>query len=192
MTGDEIREAMHVIGSVGDVPIRVASRKDFATFGALFRGLVIDQARRGGQIAAEERTFAALYGPLFCAYVSGERPGVCLLAGLTEPLGVLLWGAPLVPEAITLRDGPVAQGWGVYVAPAVRGTGISRALREHGARLLREQGFRRVTGTAVLPESVRKAVQEARPQEAAALESALGAGFVWEEVSGSLYLEEKA
>ena len=192
MNAAEIARAMHVVDSDGPIPIRVASAKDATTFRSFFKAFVIDQARRGGQIAGEDRTMAALYEPLFWAYVNGERNGVCLLAGIQPVVGILLWGDTLAPSPIAFRDGPVAQGWGVYVEPSMRGTGISRRMRKAARKILRDMGFKRLVGSAVLPEPVRKAVQEARPEEFAALESALGAGFRWEEVTGSLYLDEEA
>ncbi len=185
-----LKKLLHVVDDNGPRGswIRRATRKDFASFNTLWQGLAIDQSKRGGQFAWEERVMAAFWGPLFWAYVNYERPGVCLLAGIEETNAVLLWGAPLVPSMVTLRDEPVAHGWGVYVNAAQRGTGLSRRLRAAACNELRDLGFKRVFGSVIVPEDARKAVKEARPDDVAALESALGAGFQWEEISGSLYL----
>lgn len=185
-----LKKLLHVVDDNGPRGswIRRATRKDFASFNTLWQGFVIDEAKRGGQIAWEERVMAAFYAPLFWAYVNHERPGICLLAGIEETNAVLLWGATLVPTMVTLRDDPVAQGWGVYVNASLRGTGISKRLRAAACKELRDLGFKRVYGSVMVPEPTRKAVKESRPEDVAALESALGAGFQWEEISGSLYL----
>lgn len=190
MNDEILKHVMHVVDDEGPKGswIRKASRKDAATFRSLWAGVAMDQAQRGGNLVWEERTLSAFFEPLFWAYVNGERPGTVLIAGLEEPQGILMWGATLSPEVVTLRDGPVAHGWGVYVLSGFRGNGISRRLRKAGAKELKSQGFRRVYGTAILPKAIRDAALAVRPQEAAAIESALGAGFEWEEVSGSLYL----
>lgn len=186
-----LRDVMHVVSAPGEVPpIRIASSKDFSTFRSLWKGLVIDQDRRGGPIAWEERTMACLYEPLFWAYVRGEIPGVCLLAGLDR--GVLLWGAPLQPSPVTLRDGPVGFAWGTYVEPSARGTGISKRLREYGKRLCRELGFKRLEAFAIVPEALaEKMVEMLLPGSGASIESGIGAGFRLEGVTGSLYLDEE-
>lgn len=186
-----MREVMHVVSAPeAPVPIRRASRKDLSTFRSLWKGLVVDHARRGSSFGWQESALAAFYEPLFNAYTSGERKGVCLLAGLD--LGVLLWGETLAPLPLPMRDGPVAQGWGTYVLPSHRGQKISEALRAAAGDCLRAQGFRRVFGTALLPKGARENLQalilQAAGDEAAALLSAAGAGFVLEEVSGSIYL----
>jgi len=168
------------------VPIRMASAKDAATWRSLWRGLALDQQRRGSDFVYSEKTLA-FFEALFWSYVREERPGIVLLAGWDW--GVLMWGAPLWEPPLDLRDGPVAQGWGTYVTPSLRRMGISKRLRIEAAAHLKEMGFARVTGSGVLPPGLAKRIQESLGSlENASLESGLGSGFVWESVQASLAL----
>jgi len=62
-----------------------------------------------------------------------------------EPVGAVFWcRAPAMPG---MRA--TAVGYGTYVIPACRRTGVGRALRDHAIARLREQGVRRIVGMAL-------------------------------------------
>ncbi len=183
------------------VPIRLASQKDASTWRSLWRGMLFDQEKRGGDFVVTEKTLA-FFESLFWAYVRNEVPGVVLLAGWDW--ATLMWGAPLFEPPFDMRDGPVGQAWGTYVLPSLRRQGIAQRLRDDGARRMADLGFARVVGGAGVPPEVAERIQAlVKPQQPpiaaasgielgadadASVQSGLGTGFVWESVIASMSL----
>lgn len=84
------------------------------------------------------------------ALAGGEGGDPCLVAvDDGRAVGLVVWtgGAPLGDY-----DGVVCFGWGTYVAPAARRTGVARELRDRAAALAKERGYTTVLGAAYSQE----------------------------------------
>lgn len=117
--------------------IRQATRADFPTFLRLWLDFLQDQQEQGGDMLSTPKTIS-FFTLLFSAYVTGVRKGIVLLH---EDCGVMLWGEGLADLPYDTQNDLCANGWGVFVSPEFRRKGISRALYQHGSKMLREMGF---------------------------------------------------
>lgn len=179
-----------------ELPIRLAVEEDLEDFLALWMEFLIDREKNGGDFVANDKALR-YFETIFNLYVTGERKGVCLIAGSESSIqryygkgrmGVTLWGEGPA-DYIDFARGPVAMGWGVYVRPEFRRTGLSLAMRELAADELRRLGFRRVTGGSTIPEPLREEVTNILvPDAGAAITSAERVGFRAETVTGSFFL----
>lgn len=162
----------------------------------MWNEFLVDREKNGGDFVANGKALR-YFETIFNLYVTGERKGVCLIAGSESSIqryygqgrmGVTLWGEGPA-DYIDFVRGPVAFGWGVYVRPEFRRIGLSLSMRELASEELRKLGFRRVTGSSHIPERLRGDITDVLvPDAGAAITSAERVGFRAEAVTGSFFL----
>lgn len=133
--------------------VRMATSKDEEPFCQLWGAFIQELASNGGEILPTPKTFNFIRH-LFREYTAGNLPGVVLILGNFE--GGLLWGSPgELPYDTTC--GAVAQAWGTYLQPNLRGQGYAGHLWELAALALESQGIDTI---AVSPHSFSGGVAE--------------------------------
>lgn len=128
--------------------VRSARHDELEDVLLLWLAMLGENFQIGGEIMPTPHNLD-IYRGLMSAYLTGAAEGVVLVAEQDERLvGVLLWGQG-GDNPFDTRWGRCAMGWGVYVRPGARGTGLSTALRLEGRALLYGMGFDSVLGSAV-------------------------------------------
>ncbi len=128
-----------------EVEISVAGPADREEFLEMWGQFLLEHEKIGDDLRASDRTLA-YFGALFDAYTGGILGGLPLLARVGQDLvGVLLWGAPPPGPVDRLKEDRMTS-WGTFTAPALRGHGVNRALRQRAVLELDAVGIEEVLG----------------------------------------------
>ena len=117
--------------------IREGDRNTGKEFGILWRELLEEDYKNGGELEPTGQTLSYYY-QLYRSYADHRNmPGVVLFG--PEMQGVLMWGG--TRESVARRWGRTATAWGVYVRPGFRDQGWEKLLQETAIEKLEAVGF---------------------------------------------------
>ena len=132
-----------------NIRVRKARSRDLGIFIKLWKSYLNEAYEHGSGVPPSEENIE-FFRTIFNLYVNGTEKGVVLFVGEGA---VLLLGTAGASPIKTDHD-PVAQGWGMYVAPELRGNKVSQVLYEEGFKQLKEMGFKTVLGHCMLEDEV--------------------------------------
>lgn len=125
--------------------IRLATPEDEGVFRMLWMEYLEEAAKNPAvDLLPTEKNLEVLVG-IFRGYVTAEQRGSVLMAWDGEPQGVIMWGE--LPTGLDSKYGDFFVGWGTYVRPRHRDTGVSKALREMAALHCKQLGAQRIVGS---------------------------------------------
>lgn len=159
--------------------IRPSTAEERTGFMSLWAQFLLETYNQGGDVIPSMNNLA-FFSHLVLMYEKRPDLGIAVLAfneDLEMPVGAGLWGVVSNPPVLELRHGPVANGWGIYVLPAWRKSGVSKAIRAYCVQQLLRAGFHSVVGSTALKNT-------------ASYESSVRFGFIPTHVQGFLDLNQ--
>jgi len=130
-------------------PDSVEERNDFMS---LWSSFLLETYNQGGDVLPTMNNLA-FFAQLVHTYSRNPSLGVACVAYHNDPrfpVAAGLWGVVSSTPILELRYGPVANGWGIYVLPAWRKSGVSKTIRAYCVRHLLRAGFHSVVGSTAL------------------------------------------
>jgi ribosomal protein S18 acetylase RimI-like enzyme len=126
------------------IRVREAKPRDIGLFKKLWSAYLKEQSELGNLVEASDFNLE-VYANIFKMYIdpNHEAPldGAVLFVA---DKGVIMWGSP--GASLETKLGVLAQGWGQYVTPDARQSGIATAMVAEMIKKLRERGFDTLMG----------------------------------------------